>query len=285
MKLLFTTCIAFFALSLFAQESIENPTVQLVLEEQDIPLAIKANIEVELQAEPTSYRLYTEVSQFWELQFVFGIDGQVLSLSAENSFYQHPEGGPTSLNINPSFFVPFPELEFDSWLTIGAEEEDGNLMIVVPSDFIFNDWEAGNDLSLGGLFGSGLFVATTAQIEQNYPDSEGRILLGQFTVGAPLQGCLNLQFRRLNPDGSLYIVPGTDNETITYIDQFCFSSQTSPACLVDLDGSGTVDAGDVLIFLANFGCFSNCQVDFNGDGATTAADLLVLLAAFGESCE
>jgi hypothetical protein len=59
--------------------------------------------------------------------------------------------------------------------------------------------------------------------------------------------------------------------------------QASPAslCLADLDDSGAVDIGDLLLVLANWGTPDG---DVTGDGTTDVADLLALLGAWG-SCE
>ena len=41
------------------------------------------------------------------------------------SFYQNAFGGNTSTAINPALFPAFPELEYDSWVTIGAMDQTG----------------------------------------------------------------------------------------------------------------------------------------------------------------
>ena len=54
-------------------------------------------------------------------------------------------------------------------------------------------------------------------------------------------------------------------------------------CPWDLDGNGTVGAGDLLILVANFGpCDGECPADFDGDGFVGVLDLLALIAKFGE---
>ena len=55
-------------------------------------------------------------------------------------------------------------------------------------------------------------------------------------------------------------------------------------CPADLDGSGTVDVQDLLLFLPGYGCLAGCPADLSGDGAVGTADLNLLLAAYGTPC-
>lgn len=261
------------------------PDVNLILEPVAIPALVAAEIEGVIGFEPSTFRLYAEVSENWELQFIFGIDDSPLNISASNTFYQNPNGGPTSLQITPAVFGPDPAAEFDSWITIGAESEFANILLPLPDFDIFDAWETGNDLVLNNFFGEGIFVTTIGFTPQNSPDANGRILLGQFTVGAQLSGCMNLQFRKLNPDGSIF-TDGSSLDTVVHIELYCFDSNPAPAvCLGDLTGSGVISAADVLAFLPNFGCSGPaCIGDFNNDGFVNAADLLILLSVFGTTC-
>jgi len=55
-------------------------------------------------------------------------------------------------------------------------------------------------------------------------------------------------------------------------------------CPADLDGSGIVNVGDLLLFLGGFPCTGDCPGDLDGDGTTAVPDLLLFLSAFGEEC-
>lgn len=56
-------------------------------------------------------------------------------------------------------------------------------------------------------------------------------------------------------------------------------------CLGDIDGSGTIDLGDLSILLAHFGLSgSEEEGDLNGDSVIDLADLSALLAVFGTDC-
>jgi hypothetical protein len=51
-----------------------------------------------------------------------------LNLGVSTSFYQHPQGADFGSEILDFFFGDFPDLVYDSWLTIGSEtSNDGPL--------------------------------------------------------------------------------------------------------------------------------------------------------------
>ncbi len=68
-----------------------------------------------------------------------------------------------------------------------------------------------------------------------------------------------------NPD---LIVPGID--------------VPDPVCFADLNGDGTVDAGDLGILIGDWGPNGGSGADFNTDGIVDGADLGKLLAAWGD---
>ena len=70
-----------------------------------------------------------------QLTGVFADSQSSLYIRSENGFYQNPFGGPTSLNINPALFDVFPSLEYDSWVTIGSEDQIDNAMLVTGIDW------------------------------------------------------------------------------------------------------------------------------------------------------
>ncbi len=47
--------------------------------------------------------------------------------------------------------------------------------------------------------------------------------------------------------------------------------------LGDVDGSGIVGMGDLLILLASWGPCAGCQADLDGDGSVNVVDLLIVL--------
>jgi len=96
-----------------------------------------------------TYRLYALMDDDNRLDAVAGNATQNLSLTANGGFIQQDQGGATSLSINSGFFQFVPELEWDSYVTIGALHSDGfpygaNNLSDVGIDW--SDFEDGNDL-------------------------------------------------------------------------------------------------------------------------------------------
>lgn len=81
-----------------------------------------------------------------------------------------------------------------------------------------------------------------------------------------------------------YDATATDPGECFYADPG-FNCDGTPLCAEDLNGNGTIEVGDVLLVLAEFGCEANCTTDLTGDGFVTVDDVLVLLSAFGTSCQ
>lgn len=59
------------------------------------------------------------------------------------------------------------------------------------------------------------------------------------------------------------------------------SNTPPPPCPTDIDGSGAVDFGDLLVVLSSFGACPDCPADLDGNGDVDFGDLLAVLAAFG----
>ena len=52
---------------------------------------------------------------------VFGNVNDPLEVTTNTSFYHHPLGATTPENVNPLLLTDFPELAYDSWVTIGLD--------------------------------------------------------------------------------------------------------------------------------------------------------------------
>ena len=55
----------------------------------------------------------------------------------------------------------------------------------------------------------------------------------------------------------------------------------SPPCFGDIDGSGDVGFGDLLMMLSAWGTCAGCPADLDGSGDVGFSDLLQLLSAWG----
>ncbi len=110
------------------------------------------------------------------------------------SFYQHPFGADFGGNINPGFFALFPELEFDSWLTIGAAPGEYNALAQENMYIHLPSFNAGENMIIDTPEGAQIFLNSGASDTQGVPDSEGRLLVGQFTTSGVVFLRYNIQF-------------------------------------------------------------------------------------------
>jgi hypothetical protein len=88
-----------------------------------------------------------------------------------------------------------------------------------------------------------------------------------FTVGTPVYGCTD-------PGASNYDPLAT-----------CDNGSCVTSCVGDFDNNGVVNTGDLLLFMAQFGCNSSCGVfDLDGNTVVNTGDLLLFMAIFGTVC-
>ena len=119
-----------------------------------------------------------------------------MSITTTGSFYQDPLGGPLATASNPLLFPTFPDLAYDSWVTIGSPDNSGSV------DFIgvdFVPFEAGGNLAIDDNVGGTWYILPDLE-PTAFPDADGRVLVGQFTTDGIVELTLNLQYR--SADGS-----------------------------------------------------------------------------------
>ncbi len=185
-----------------------------------------------------TYRIYAEFGNpNDELVAIFGIEADPLILSSSTTFY-HPAGGSgTTLDVNPTIVSLVPELAFDSWLTIGLENQTGNEASSIGFDF--SDWiNLGADLVVNDPFGAVFF--TLPGSAQNFP-VDGRVLMAQLSSSGTIDGEFNIQWRSaagdsFNETGLFFsIIPGCTDPTAT-----------------NYDPSATIEDGSCLFALPSF---------------------------------
>lgn len=266
----------------------QDPSVNIVWETVPIPEAAYDQIVADFGSDVVTTRVYLEVPENWEVQFIYGILDTPWSLNSPNGgFYQHPFGGPTSLDIDPDLYASTPTLQYDSWVTIGAPDQTNNQMYLVPDESIFATFEnGGSGFTVDSAIGGGIYVTTFGQTPQNYPDANGRILIGQFTNSGSFSYCINVQLRQLNPDGTIYDPdgPGPLYSNTVQINDMCADVIYAGSCTCDFNFSYNVDVADLLLLISEFGCNFGCNYDADGDDMVSVADMLLLLSEFGDSC-
>ena len=100
--------------------------------------------------------------------------------------------------INPLFFSAFPDLAYDSWLTIGIESApmpgDGTAapqLVQAEGDTWLVDFEAGNNLEINSFFGGSWF--TTNLVSNGVAGADKKVLVAQLTTDGTLTGQLYVQ--------------------------------------------------------------------------------------------
>lgn len=147
----------------------------------------------------TTYRLYVTLPGPDDVvTTVFGDIQHPTALLTSTSWYQSNEGGQFPCANNPLLFDLFPELPYDSWLTIGidgppngAEGEDCPQVVMSSGSPFATEFENGSGFVIDDLIGSAWFVVPTNT--NGDPDENGRVLVAQLTTDGDLDGVLHLQ--------------------------------------------------------------------------------------------
>lgn len=218
----------------------------------------------------TTYRLYANLSHADDVvSAVYGDEINPLLISTSEDFFNSSFGDDLAQSINTLFYSSFPEVEYDSWLTIGYAPGDpvlGNVGTVgMMSDLAaFNE---GDNILLNDPFGGSWFVTT----DQNAIAGEDlKVLLGQFTTSGTLQGTLNIQVFSQGDQSNEQLV-----EQIGF-----FAGATVPGCTdagaCNYDAAASSDDGSCEYPAPGLDCAGECldPVDENGNGICDAEEVL-----------
>jgi hypothetical protein len=140
-----------------------------------------------------TYRVFADCSSpLDEISAIYGDAASPLTLSASDSFYQDVFGESYGWIINPAFFSAFPSLEYDSWITIGSE----NNSVIGTHNTVgldMSDFEAGGDLVVDNANGGSWFTLYGDPSAQAGDDLQ--VLLAQLTIpaGSSFTGNFNVQ--------------------------------------------------------------------------------------------
>ena len=251
-----------------------------------------------------TYRLYVNFpNDDVEVTAMFGTDTAPWELlsTADDGFYNNPLGGDFGGSINPTFFPMFPDLEYDSWFTIGAEpgDDDGLNSAFDASLTSLEDFNVGNDFVVNTFVGGSVFVVPGAN-SQGVPVN-GKVLLGQFTTSGVVTALINVQFRDADQisyqaEGMLITFPAPgvgcmDEEACNYdpdavIDTGCVYPEefyNCDGCINDTDGDGICDELEVE------GCTDAMACNYNSsatddDGSCLQNDLCGVCGGDNSSC-
>ena len=136
-------------------------------------------------------RIYADLSAGSRLDAIYGNADNPLLMGTSSSLYQNAFGGDTSASINPALYAAFDSLRYDSWVTIGLEDQGSNALASIGINF-------GAD-SISSSDGSWYITPDDAQGQE----IGGRVLIAQFTsygYDSVLSGSISMQGK--NADGS-----------------------------------------------------------------------------------
>ena len=148
----------------------------------------------------TTYRLYLYTA--YADDFLVSCSGDdenplYLNSTSEPAWFQH-EVATTAFatDINPAFFSTFPEFAFDSWLTIGAENDEAATDVISladPNYDAFAAFEAGENVAVTTTVGNAWFVLPIASNVEAISGDDYRVLVAQFTTAGEISGQIQCQ--------------------------------------------------------------------------------------------
>ena len=214
----------------------------------------------------TTYRVYADFDQPGD--YVMAVyatesiyDDPPIVISTTTEFFQSTFAtGFYAGGVNPGFFAVFPEMEFDSWLTIGGGPGIQAGVQQAGLDLELASFQAGGNINTQGSYTGGSWFSTT-----NPPfvaGASGKILLAQLTTTGIVEVQMNLQWKNTTGEsfnatgatltlGTAAILGCTDvsacnyNVSATQDDGTCLIPSACDACFGDSeDGTGTLIDGD-----------------------------------------
>lgn len=142
----------------------------------------------------STYRVYAEFTSPDDVvSAVFGDAATPLTLASETGFWQSLAGGDFATAINAGLFGVLPDLEYDSWLTIGAENssqaESGISQVGMSA--ALGDFNSGGDFILDTPNGGSWFV--TFGNTNAIAGDDNKVLMAQLTTDSGFSGSFNIQ--------------------------------------------------------------------------------------------
>ena len=175
--------------------------------------AVRYTLEV-LQAEARQpglvrYEIHVLLPDSDRVSAVYGTDTHPLELHAPKGVYNSPYNGSwSSSGMNPKFFELMPDMQDDTYATVGLRTSaklsavlraEDPTMVQDPSepwdDFFTFDGET--SLKIATRTGGSWFVLRTAA---NGAPVDGRVMLAQITTPGSVSGALNLQVFPVEPE-------------------------------------------------------------------------------------
>lgn len=139
-----------------------------------------------------TYRVYAVMESEGDvIDAIFGEAGKPLEISSTSGFYQHPKGAGMAAEVQRYDVENDATLAFDSWVTIGLEDNYMNSLTAFPPDTkFFEEFEKGGALTTDN---GAWFVLPDKR--QAFAPADKRILIAQFTTTGRVTGLINIHGR------------------------------------------------------------------------------------------
>jgi len=147
----------------------------------------------------TTWRIYIHcVNETDYLSSVSGDDNNTFELNTTTSWYQNGAGVTFGSEANTAFYAFLPDLEYDSWLTIGAEDSNGGVTVssITGDTDPFAVFEAGNNMIIDDGTGSAWYAPFPGTGDLTLPSFAGsdlKVLVAQVTTDGIVSGQMQLQ--------------------------------------------------------------------------------------------
>lgn len=200
----------------------------------------------------STYRVYAECTSTTDVvSALFGDAARPLTLSSPTGFWQSSVGSDFGSSINPGLFGAIPELEYDSWLTIGSESTigAGSGISQVGMTAALNSFNNGGDLYLQAANGGSWFA--TFGYANAIAGDDLKVLVAQLTVAGDFNGSFNIQYF----NGGVQA-----NEEITEASCFSTNSNAVFGC-TDLSATNYVEGSDTQCGTCTYPCSLTLDVN------------------------
>jgi hypothetical protein len=155
-------------------------------------------VENEGKVPGKTWRVYAEMTNAGDQLFVvFGDSAHKLEIKSSKPFYQSKTGGALSKDSNRKEAADDAKLKFDSWITIGSDDNYNNNMNTLNLDLSL--FESRGAAIESGKEGAWFCIPTE---KQAYSGEDKRILLMQLTTEGHITGKLSLMGK--TKDGTSY---------------------------------------------------------------------------------
>lgn len=239
----------------------------------------------------TTYHLYMECVNTDDV--VSSVSGDAtfpLDLNTTTSFFQDALGAATPNAVNPLLFGFFPDLEYDSWVTIGISQQpdgaanEGEVSVVEsPTQAWLLPFETGGNIVIDDPTGGAWFV--TQNYSNGIAGDDHKVLLAQLTTDGEISGTLlvqifehgvgesdlrfHLSFDGTNGSGAGGCIdPEADNfnPTAAVDDGSCLYGGCIDDAACNYDPTANDDDGSCTYAAPFRDCDGNCLTDTDGDG-------------------